>query len=231
MAHEFPDAETKPLGATALLSRGLTPGKMRGLQRISNPNGTLSILAIDHPASMMAGSTYAQIVHAKLDLCRQISPATSGVLIDPYYGAWPAIASGAIPRDRGLLVRLEMTDSPRNQVGGLLGKIEPGWSVEKAKLMGADAVKLLAHYAPHEPESAEYQLAFIQQVYQECKKLDILMMLEPIAYPLTGETATDPHFLARKADTVIESARQLSRYCDVFKVRFGFFVTCCVLNE
>jgi len=220
MSDESPTAETKPLGATALLARGLTPGKLRGLQRICNANGTLSILAIDHPASMMHGTSYGEIVHSKLDLCRQIGPATSGVLIDAYYGAWPAIASGAIPRDRGLLVRLEMSEPTTNQAGGLLSKIEPGWSAEKAKLMGADAVKLLAPYAPHEPESAEYQLVFVQQVYEECKKLDLLLMLEPITYPLAGESKTDRRFLARKADTVIESARQLSRYCDVFKVEF-----------
>ena len=35
------------LGATALLGKGLTPGKLRGLQRISNPNGTLTMLALD----------------------------------------------------------------------------------------------------------------------------------------------------------------------------------------
>jgi tagatose 1,6-diphosphate aldolase len=29
----------RPLGATVLLGKGLTPGKLRGLQRISNPTG------------------------------------------------------------------------------------------------------------------------------------------------------------------------------------------------
>ncbi len=46
---EFPlmaDATTnRHLSATVLLSKGLTPGKLRGLQRISNPNGTLTMLA------------------------------------------------------------------------------------------------------------------------------------------------------------------------------------------
>ncbi len=233
MSTELPAETSRPLGATALLSRGLTPGKLRGLQRICNPNGTLNILALDQNASMIEMATkalkakgedrpptYAEIVHAKLDLCRQISPAASGVLIDAYYGAWPAIASGSIPRDRGMLVRLEMSGAPKNPAGGLLGKVEPGWSVEKVKLMGADALKLLAQFSPWEPHSAEYQLAFVQQVYEECKKLDLLMLLEPISYPLAGETKSDPRFLARKADTVIESARQLSRYCDVFKAEF-----------
>src|SRR3954465_13830608 len=97
---------TRHLGATVLLAKGLTPGKLRGLQRISNPNGTLTMLALDQNSSMieMAGKalkaksqdrqpTYEEIVEAKLDMMRQMAPAASGVLIDAYYGAWPAIAS------------------------------------------------------------------------------------------------------------------------------------------
>jgi tagatose 1,6-diphosphate aldolase len=233
MSKEHAGDGSRPLGATALLSRGLTPGKLRGLQRISNPNGTLTILALDQNASMIEMATkalkakgedrpptYAEVVDAKLDLCRRISPAASGVLIDAYYGAWPAIATFAIPNDRGILVRLEMSGAPRNAAGGLLGKIEPGWSVEKVKLMGADALKLLAQYEPWEHASAEYQLAFVQQVSDECKKFDLLFLLEPISYPLHGESKGDARFLRRKAETVIESARELSRFCDIFKAEF-----------
>ena len=104
----------RALGATALLGKGLTPGKLRGLQRISNPNGTLTMLALDQNSSMIEMAqkalkakgqdrepTYEEIVEAKLDMMRQMAPAASGVLIDAYYGAWPAIASEAIPRRQG----------------------------------------------------------------------------------------------------------------------------------
>jgi tagatose 1,6-diphosphate aldolase len=224
---------TRPLGATALLSRGLTPGKLRGLQRISNPNGTLTMLALDQNSSMidMAAKaqkakgiegepTYDEVVSAKLDLCRQMSPAASGVLIDAYYGAWAAVASFALPADKGLLVRVEKSGAPKNKAGGYLGQIEPGWSVEKIKLMGADAVKLLAQFEPGERESAEYQLAFLEHIYEECKRNDILCLLEPIAFPYDGEKKDEPRYLDRKAETVIESARQISRYCDVYKAEF-----------
>src|SRR5437763_9781571 len=103
-------ASTEHQSATILLGKGLTPGKLRGLQRISNPNGTLTMLALDQNSSMieMAAKalkgkgqerepTYEEIVDAKLDMAHQMSPAASGVLIDAYYGAWPAVASGAIP--------------------------------------------------------------------------------------------------------------------------------------
>ena len=130
------------------------------------------------------------------------------------------MAAGAIGPQTGLLVRVEMSGSPKNKVGAPLGLIEPGWSVEKIKLMGADAVKLLAQYEPTEPHSAEHQFQLIEHVYAECKKHDILMLLETVAFPFGGEKKTDPGYLNRKAATVIDSARQLSRFCDVYKAEF-----------
>ena len=107
-------ATPRHMGATVLLGKGLTPGKLRGLQRISNPNGTLTMLALDQNSSMIEMAqkalkakgqdrepTYEEIVEAKLDLMRQMAPAASGVLIDAYYGAWPAIASERDPRRQG----------------------------------------------------------------------------------------------------------------------------------
>jgi tagatose 1,6-diphosphate aldolase len=227
-------AESKPhLGATFLLGKGLTPGKLRGLQRISNPNGTLTMLALDQNSSMidMAAKalktkgqdrepTYEEIVEAKLDLMRNMAGAASGVLIDSYYGAWSAIASGAIPPAKGLLVRVERSGGSKNKVGAPMGAIEPGWSVEKIKLMGADAVKLLAQLEPTESISAEHQFQLIEHVYDECRKNDILLLLETVAFPFGGEKKTDKSFLDRKAQTVIESARWVSRFCDIYKAEF-----------
>src|SRR4051794_19923451 len=226
-------ATTDRLGATALLGRGLTPGKLRGLQRISNPNGTLTMLALDQNSSMIdmaqkalkakgedRAPTYEEIVEAKLDMMRAMSPAASGCLIDAYYGAWPAIATEALPPEKGMLVRVEKSGSGKNKFGGPMGEIEPGWSVEKIKLMGADAVKLLAPFEPGEKVSAEHQFALIQHVYSECIKYDILFLLEPVSFPYNGEKKTDKSYLDRKAETTIESARQISRLCDVYKSEF-----------
>src|SRR3954447_12599441 len=224
---------TERLGATTLLGKGLSPGKLRGLQRISNPDGTLTMLALDQNSSVIEMATkalrawgeereptYEEIVEAKLDMMRNMAPAASGVLIDAYYGAWSAIASEAILPQTGLLVRYEMSGSPKNKVGAPMAAVEPGWSVEKIKRMGADAVKLLAQFEPTEPISAEHQFQLIEDVYAECKKHDILLLLETVSFPFGGEKKTDASYLDRKSRTVIESARQVSRFCDIFKSEF-----------
>ena len=221
------------LSTVVLFGKELTPGKLRGLQRISNPNGTLTMVALDQNSSMIEMATkalknkgqdreptYEEIVEAKIDLARHLAPTASGILIDAYYGAWSSVASGAVGAQTGLLVRVEKSGGPKNKVGAPLGLIEPGWSVEKIKLLGADAVKLLAQFEPTEPHSGEHQFQLIQHVYSECKKHDILMLLETVAFPFGGEKKTDASFLNRKAATVIESARELSRFCDVYKAEF-----------
>lgn len=223
----------RPQSVTRLLGLNLTPGKLRGLQCISNANGTLTMVALDQNSSMISmikdslkrkkesrEPTYEEIVEAKVALARALSPHASAILVDAYYGAWNTVASFAIPRDCGMLVRVEKSGGDKNQRGAPLGAVEPGWGVGKIKRMGADAVKLLAQYEPTEAQSAEHQFALIQRIYEECRRHDILMLLEAVAFPFDGEKKDSKSFVDRRAHTVIESARQLSRFCDVYKAEF-----------
>ncbi|MFO0889015.1 MAG: tagatose 1,6-diphosphate aldolase [Isosphaeraceae bacterium] len=221
------------LGATVLLGKGLTPGKLRGLQRISNPAGTLTMLALDQNSSVIEMAckalrargedrepTYEEIVDAKLDLMRNLAPAASGVLIDAYYGAWSAIASEAIPPDTGLLVRYEMSGSPKNKVRARWRPSSRAGASPRSSGWAPDALKLLAQFEPTEPDSAEHSFRLIETVYEECKRHDLLLLLETVSFPFGGEKKTDASYLDRKPRTVIESARQLSRFCDIYKAEF-----------
>jgi tagatose 1,6-diphosphate aldolase len=226
-------AVSSPISVTRLLGLGLTPGKLRGLQRISNPNGTLTMVAFDQNSSMVEmlrkalkdkgdarEPRYDEIVEAKVELAASLAPKGSGVLLDSVFGAFNAVASFSIPRETGLLLRVEVSGGKKNAAGAPLGAYEAGWSVAKIKRMGADAVKLLAQFEPGEPNSAEHNFKFIQDVYEQCIEHDILMLLETIAFPFGKETKDDPAYKARKAETVIETARYVSRFCDVYKAEF-----------
>ena len=213
---------------TRLFGLGLTPGKLRGLQRISNPNGTLTMVATDQNSSMISmmkkamgkDPTYAEVADAKVMLSRALSPHCSGLLVDGYYGYSSTLAAFAVPKSTGLLIRVEKSGAPKNAAGAPCGEVEPGWGVAKIKRCGADAVKLLAQFEPGEFDSAEKNFELTRMIHQQCIDHDILFLLEPIHFPYNGEKDDSATKIARKPQTVIDSAKYLSRYCDVYKAEF-----------
>ena len=233
---------TAALPVTALFGVNLSPGKLRGLQRISNANGTLTMVATDQNSAMIGlikksprykdrkdyEPGYDEVVEAKIDLTAALAPLASALLTDAYYGALNVVASFSLPPATGMLIRIEKSGEKfkGGPADGLAkAAYEPGLTVGKVKRMGADAVKLLAPYEPGEPNSAEHQFAFVREIYEECQRHDILMLLEPIAMELNlagggKEKKSDQSYLNRKPSTVIESARHLSRFCDIYKAEF-----------
>src|SRR5262245_16117440 len=235
------------LSVTRLFGLGLSPGKLRGLQRISNDNGTLTMVATDQNSAMMGliqetrddknyKPTFDEMADAKCELAAVMSPHASGVLIDAYYGALSAVGSWSLPPRVGMLVRIERSGAKfdRGPAQDLpMADFEEGLSVGTIKRMGADAVKLLAPFEPHQHDSAEHQMAFVQRVYEECRRHDILLVLEPVAieFVKSRDASSKPtkeskkekdldNYVTRKAHTVIETAKYLSRYCDVYKAEF-----------
>jgi tagatose 1,6-diphosphate aldolase len=215
---------------TRLYGLGLTPGKLRGLQRISNPNGTLTMVATDQNSSMIKmmkeatkkEPTYPEVADAKVMLSRALAPHCSGLLVDGMYGYASTVAAFAVPSSTGILIRVEKSGADKNAAGAPCGELEPGWGVAKIKRCGADAVKLLAQFEPGELDSAEKNFEFTRSIYEECIKHDILFLLEPIHFPykVNGVEEQKEAVAARKARTVIESAKHLSRFCDVYKAEF-----------
>ena len=136
-------AATRHLGATALLGKGLTPGKLRGLQRISNPNGTLTMLALrpeqlddrDGPegpqdqGAWTASRSYDEIVEAKLDLMKADVPrppraSSSTPITAPGRRSRPRLDPAA---PRACLIRVEKSGSRQEQaVGGPMGEYRAG---------------------------------------------------------------------------------------------------------
>src|SRR3954467_10894176 len=192
---------------TRLYGLGLTPGKLRNLQRISNANGTLTMVATDQNSSMISmmkkatgkEPTYAEVADAKVMLSRALAPHCSGLLVDGYYGYWSTVAANAVPAGTGILIRVEKSGADKNKAGAPMGEVEPGWGVAKIKRCGADAVKLLAQFEPNEPDSAEHNFEFTRKMYSECIDHDILFLLEPIHFPYNGEDVKSESVFKRKA--------------------------------
>jgi len=201
-------------------TRTLTIGKLRGLQTCASPRGTFTFLALDHRQNLRRANPRFQdqgeLSRFKLDVTRELAPYATAVLLDPEVSAAQAIAAGALPGERGLVVALEATGYT-GEATARRSQILPGWSVEKAKRMGAQMAKLLVYYHPDSPTAAEIE-DFTAQVAAECQRYDLALMLEPLSYPLQGEKLSADE----KRRVVIETARRLTAIpgVDLLKAEF-----------
>lgn len=211
------------------VGKQLTIGKYLGLKKIANEQGLITITAMDHRGSLKRAInpgdpksvTYEQMVAMKRKLASHLAPHSSALLVDPVYAAAQLLAEDIIPRNCGVLVALEesgYTGSPTAR----LTTVVDGWSVEKIKRMGANAVKVLLYYNPDAGDVARKQEELVQVVAEECRKYDIPFLLEPIAYPLDPNIdAKGPEFARMKPDLVIRSAEILTGMgIDILKAEY-----------
>lgn len=195
-------------------------GKLRGLQTCASPRGTFTCLALDHRQNLRKANPRfqdnAELSRFKLDVTAELAPYATSVLLDPEVSAAQAIAAGKLPGDRAFVVAVESTGYS-GEATARKGQVIPGWSVEKAKRMGAGMIKLLVYYHPDSPTAAEAE-DFTAQIAAESIQYDIGLMLEPLSYSLTESPLTGDE----KRYVVVETARRLTRIpgVDLLKAEF-----------
>lgn len=229
----------------------LNIGKVRNLQSCSTNGGVFTILAVDHRDALRAllnpGApeqvSTQELVGFKISIASTLAPATTAVLLDPVFSAPQAISTGKIPHGMGLLVALEeqgYLGDPFQRRTTLIN----GWSVEKAKRMGANGVKMLLFYHPHAGEAARNQEMLVRSIVADCHRYEIPLFLEPISHSLTPDIKKGTaEFALLRPLIIIESAQRLSEAgADILKVEFPIDVkfeqdrkvwskTCVQLND
>jgi len=197
-----------------------TIGKLRGLQQCTSPRGTFTCLALDHRQNLRkvnpAFVDNANLSLFKLDVIAALADLSTAVLLDPEVSAAQSIAGDALPGRSAFVVAVESTG-----YGGAStarqSQILPGWTVEKAKRMGASMIKLLVYYHPDSPTARQIE-AFVRQVADECTRYDLSIMLEPLSYSLDAGKKLSS---AEKRYVVTETARRLViPAVDVLKAEF-----------
>jgi len=203
-------------------------GKLRGLQQLADPKGMMTMCAIDHRGALKRALneknpdavSYQDMVDFKLDLCQAVAPFASAILLDPEYGAGQAIAAGLLPASKGLLVSMEKTGYSGDSTARIT-ELLPGWSVGKAKRMGASAVKLLIYFRPDLKDVTSKQLELVAKLADQCLKEDIAFLVEPVSYPIEKGEVSSKKFAEVKPGLVIETARQITALpIDVLKAEF-----------
>jgi len=206
----------------------ISTGKLRGLQQLADPKSMMTMCAIDHRGALKRSLneknpeavSYRDMVDFKLDLCQAVAPFASAILLDPEYGAGQAIAAGLLPGSKGLLVSMEKSGYSADG-SGRVTTLLPGWSVEKAKKMGASAVKLLIYFRPDLKDNASRQLDLVAGLAEQCIDEDIALLVEPVSYRVEKNGESPQRFAEMRPDLVIETARQITALpVDVLKAEF-----------
>lgn len=198
----------------------LTIGKLRGLQQISTRRGTVTALALDHRQNLRKANPAfvrdEELSAFKLEVVKELAGHATAVLLDPEVSAAQAIAADTLPGSSGLIVALESTGYT-GEATAREAQIIPGWSVEKAKRMGTSALKLLVYYHPDGPNASGVE-DFVSTVAEDCKRFDLVLMLEPLSYSLQENAKLSS---AEKRAVVVETARRMTPLgIDVLKAEF-----------
>ena len=209
----------------------LTPGKLWGMRRMADADGLFRMVAVDQrppikgPIAAHHGTDeapYDDVARVKALLIEELQRSATAMLLDPHY---------AIPRGlhllspaKGLIVTLEDSLFKERHGGRLSSEIE-GWSVEKIKRMGGDAVKVLAWYRPDADQRVlAHQRDFARRVGEACAAHDIPYLFELLVHPLPGDADQTRDYRemgGKSADHVLASVEEFAHPdygVDVFKL-------------
>jgi tagatose 1,6-diphosphate aldolase len=208
----------------------LSAGKLRGIRRMADQQGRFKMTAVDqrppiiNPIAAVHGGTapWSEVARFKTMLVEELQGQSSAMLLCPNF-AYPMAAERIDPR-LGLIMTLEEANFAETAEGRLSSEID-GWSVEKIKRAGADAVKVLAWYRPDAPKSVnDHQKAFTRKIGADCRLYDIPFLFELLVYPLPGEKNQTTQYIEmadKKSEFVLESVAEFAKpeyAIDIFKL-------------
>ena len=208
-----------------------TAGKLWGMRRMADADGRYRMVAVDqrppikNPIAAHYGTPdapYDDVAGVKALLIEELQGEATAMLLDPHY-AMPRGLHLLSP-SKGLVVTLEDSKFRETPAGRFSAEID-GWSVEKIKRAGGDAVKVLAWYRPDAGEGASvHQRDFVARIGEACARYDIPFLLEMLAYPLHGEADRTQDYresAGKRADHVLGAVEEFAKpdyHVDLFKL-------------
>jgi tagatose 1,6-diphosphate aldolase len=194
-------------------ARITTPGKARGLARISDGEGRYAVLAIDQRWQLFefigralgrpADAVESETGEVKAVLASALASQVTGLLVDPFIGYHRVVPD--LPRQIGLLLTLEDHEFETGPDGHRASRLMPGWTVSSAVRAGAEALKLLVWYRDDAPQAVRRrQVAFVRGVGEQCRQADRPFVLEILPYRLPGEP--DEEYARRLPDLTMGGA-------------------------
>ena len=205
------------------MSIQITPGRYRGLKTTSLANQEVfGIVAFDQRGSyktmMPDGTPYNELVQVKVEIISALAKHASAILTDPSYGLSPAMHMSG---QSGLLLSLEKSGYSGDSTYRSM-EFTDGWTSEKIRKMGANAVKLMVYYNPQNEALSDELDDVVAKTIADCHAWDLPVFLEPMSYSHDASFGKDStEFAAQRPAIVIETARRLCKTgADVLKMEF-----------
>jgi tagatose 1,6-diphosphate aldolase len=206
----------------------LTPGKIKGMQAVSDSRGVIAAAAMDQRGSLKNAIAKEKGVDKKevsakmleefkTAVTRVLTPHASAILLDPEFGLPAALARS---KNAGLLLAYENSGYDNTRPGRLPDLLDI-WSVRRLMAAGADCIKILLYYTPFDPPQVnEIKHAWVERIGAECAGADIPFFLEFVGYEEGGDEKSIG-FARKKPDIVTQSMAEFSKPqygVDVLKV-------------
>jgi tagatose 1,6-diphosphate aldolase len=197
----------------------LTPGKLRGLQAVSDPRNVIAAAAMDQRGSLQKSLAAARGGTAdgkdlevfKTMVTETLCRYASAILLDPEYG----LPAAQQRHGKGLLLAYEKTGYDATTPGRLPDLLDV-WSVRRLCEAGADCIKILLYYTPFDtPAINDFKHAWIERIGDECRAHDVPFFLEFVGYDETGADEKTVAY-ARKKPSIVEGAMK-----EFSKPRYG----------
>jgi tagatose 1,6-diphosphate aldolase len=206
----------------------ITPGKKKGMEAVANSGGVIAAAAMDQRGSLKSAIakergvdkkeiTSQMLEEFKTVVTRVLTPHASAILLDPEYG-FPAAKARA--KTAGLLLAYENSGYDNTRPGRLPDLLDI-WSVHRLVEAGADCIKILLYYNPHDSaEINDIKHAWVERIGAECRGEDVPFFLEFVTYE-EGKDEKTVEYARKKPDFVTRSVQEFSKPeygVDVLKV-------------
>lgn len=207
----------------------ISEGKIKRLKVLANDHGIIAAAAMDQRGALqkslavsrgveVAAITPRMLSEFKTAVSRALTPHASAILLDPEFGL---DAARARAKHTGLLLAYEQSGYDNTRPGRLPDLI-PTASVKRLMEWGADAVKIVMYYSPHDdPGVNEVKHAFIERIGAECEAWEMPFFLEFVGYDTRGGDEKSLEYARHKPEIVKKSMAEFSKpqyRVDVLKV-------------
>jgi tagatose 1,6-diphosphate aldolase len=202
-----------------------TPGKLHGMNAVSDKRGVIAAAAMDQRGSLqkaLAKEKSGEVGDREIEefkslVTEVLTPHASAILLDP---EWGLPASKRRAKSAGLLMAYEKTGYDKTGAGRLPDLLD-NWSVRRLKEAGADCIKILLYYTPYDSKDInDKKHAWVERIGDECRANDIPFFLEFVGYE-EGADEKGEEYSKRKPEIVTRSMAEFTkdRYgVDVMKV-------------